>query len=213
MTLRLASLAQGRPRRVAEVLLVGLLLAGSGAYTRSGEAQSAEASIPSPEKFFGFRMGADRKLANWDRLLEYYGTLAKASNKVKLVELGKSSEGRPYIALFISSPANLAKLDHYKALNARLADPRGLADAAAKKLVAEAKAVVIQSFALHSSEVAASQTAAEFAYDSLTRTDEESVRMLDNVISIVVPSINPDGTQMIADWYMKYVGTPYEAAG
>ena len=209
MDLRLASLAQGRPA----LLLVGLLLAGSGVYPHRGEAQSTEAAVPSPEKFFGFRMGADRKLANWDRLLEYYNTLAKASNKVKLVELGKSSEGRPYVALFISSPANLAKLDHYKGLNARLADPRGLTDAAAKKLVAEARAVVIQSFALHSSEVAASQTAAEFVYDSLTRTDEESQRMLDNVISIAVPSINPDGTQMIADWYMKYVGTPYEAAG
>jgi hypothetical protein len=210
MDLRLASLAQRRPA----LLLVGLLLAGSGVYPHRGEAQSSEAAaLPSPEKFFGFRMGADRKLANWDRLLEYYNTLAKASNKVKLVELGKSSEGRPYVALFISSPANLAKLDRYKGLNARLADPRGLTDAAAKKLVAEARAVVIQSFALHSSEVAASQTAAEFVYDSLTRTDEESQRMLDNVISIVVPSINPDGTQMIADWYMKYVGTPYEAAG
>ena len=212
MDLRLASLAQGR-RRPA-LLLVGLLLAGSGVYPHRGEAQSTEAAaLPSPEKFFGFRMGADRKLANWDRLLEYYNTLAKASNKVKLVELGKSSEGRPYVALFISSPANLAKLDHYKGLNARLADPRGLTDAAAKKLVAEARAVVIQSFALHSSEVAASQTAAEFVYDSLTRTDEESQRMLDNVISIAVPSINPDGTQMIADWYMKYVDTSYEAAG
>lgn len=70
----------------------------------------AQSSLPSPEQFFGFRMGADRKLADWNRLHEYYQTLAKASNKVKLVELGKSSEGRPYIALFISSPANLAKL-------------------------------------------------------------------------------------------------------
>ena len=71
-------------------------------------------------------MGADRKLANWDKLHEYYQLLAKSSNKMQLVELGKTSEGRPYIALFISSPANLAKLDHYKQLNARLADPRGL---------------------------------------------------------------------------------------
>jgi hypothetical protein len=158
-------------------------------------------------------MGADRKLANWDKLLEYYRQLAKTSTRMRLVELGKSSEGRPYVAIFISSPAQLSKLDHYRQLNARLADPRGLSEADAKKVVAEAKAVVIQSFALHSSEVAASQTAAEFVYDAVTRTDEEAQRMLDNVISIVVPSINPDGTQMIADWYMEYVGTPHEAAG
>ena len=158
-------------------------------------------------------MGADRKLANWDKLLAYYQTLAKTAPNLRLVELGKSSENRPYIALFISSPANLAKLDRLRQLNARLADPRGLSEAEAQKIVAEARAVVIQSFALHSSEVAASQTAAEYVYDSVTRKDEEAQRMLDNVISIVVPSINPDGTQMIADWYMEYVGTPYEAAG
>jgi hypothetical protein len=158
-------------------------------------------------------MGADRKLANWDRLHEYYQALARSSDRMKLVELGKTSENRPYVAIFISSPANLAKLEHYRQMNARLADPRGLGDAEARKLAAEARAVVIQSFALHSSEVAASQTAAEFVYDSVTRTDDEASRMLDNVISIVLPSINPDGTQMIADWYTKYVGTPYEAAG
>ena len=158
-------------------------------------------------------MGADRKLANWDKLLAYYQTLAKSAPNLRLVELGKSSENRPYIALFISSPANLAKLDRLRQLNARLADPRGLSEAEAQKIVAEARAVVIQSFALHSSEVAASQTAAEYVYDSVTRKDEEAQRMLDNVISIVVPSINPDGTQMIADWYMEHVGTPYEAAG
>jgi hypothetical protein len=204
------------PRRDARfaAVVLGLFLVVSGAVTGPGHAQGpAAAVLVAPEKFFGFQMGADRKLANWDKLHEYYQLLAKSSNKLKLVELGKSSEGRPYLALFISSPANLAKLDHYKQLNARLADPRGLNESEAKALVAEAKAVVIQSFALHSSEVAASQAAAEYVYDSLTRTDEEATRVLDQVISIVMPSINPDGTQMIADWYMKYVGTEHEAAG
>jgi hypothetical protein len=194
-----------RRRRAAAVAL-GVLVATAVA---QGQPQPV---IPPPEKFFGFQMGADRKLANWDQLLEYYQTLAKASNRMRLVELGKTSEGRPYIAIFISSPANLGKLDHYQQINARLADPRGLSAAEARKLTAEGKAVIIQSFALHSSEVAASQTAAEFVYDSITRTDSEALQILDNVISIVAPSINPDGTQMIADWYMKYVGTPHEAA-
>ncbi len=170
------------------------------------------AVVPSPEKFFGFQMGADRKLANWDRLLEYYRVLDKGSDKMQVVELGKTSEGRPYIAIFISSPANLGKLDHYKQINARLADPRGMSEAEGRKLAADGKAVIVQSFALHSSEVAAAQTAAEYVYDSITRTDPEAQRILDEVISIVMPSINPDGTQMIADWYMKYVGTPHEAS-
>jgi hypothetical protein len=189
---------------LALVLTLGLALPAPAA------AQTA--ALPAPEQFFGFQMGADRKLANWDRLHEYYLLLAKSSNKVKLVELGKSSEGRPYIALFISSPANLARLEQYREMNAKLADPRGVPDSEIRRIVAEGKAVIIQTFALHSTEVAAAQTAAEFVHDSLTRTDEESTRILDNVISIVLPSINPDGTQMVGDWYMKYVGTPHEAA-
>lgn len=192
-------------------VLLALVVAGSGVSARTGEAQSQQA-LPSPEKFFGFQMGADRKLANWDKLHEYYQLLAKSSNKVKLVELGKSSEGRPYIALFISSPANLAKLEQYREMNAKLADPRGVPEAEIDRIIAEGKAVVIQSFALHSTEVAAAQTAAEFVYESLSRSDEEASRILDNVISIVLPSINPDGTQMVGDWYMKYVGTEYEAS-
>lgn len=202
-----------RSVRILPVVLA-LLLAGPSILTPTAQAQTAApAALTSPEKFFGFQMGADRKLAGWDKLHEYYQLLAKTSNRIKLVELGKSSEGRPFIALFISSPANLATLDEYRQINAKLADPRGLSEAEVRKLVADGKAVTIQSFALHSSEVAASQTAAEFVFDSLSRTDEEAMRNLDNVISIVLPSINPDGTQMIADWYMKYVGTSHEAAG
>ncbi|MGE3490479.1 MAG: M14 family zinc carboxypeptidase [Vicinamibacterales bacterium] len=196
------------------VVLLALAVASASIQTQTIEAQSAApVALTSPEKFFGFQMGADRKLAGWDKLHEYYQLLAKSSNRVKLVELGKSSEGRPFIALFISSPANLARLEQLRQINAKLADPRGLSEAEVRKLVADGKAVTIQSFALHSTEVAASQTAAEFVYDSLSRNDEESMRNLDNVISIVLPSINPDGTQMVADWYMKYVGTPYEASG
>ena len=196
-------------------VLIAFIIAGHTAFAQSATSQAARSAptIPSPEQFFGHQMGADRKLANWDKLHEYYQVLAKGSNKMRLVELGKTSEGRPYIALFISSAANLANLDRYKQINARLADPRGLSEAEARKLVAEGKSVIIQSFALHSSEVAAAQTAAEFVYDSLTRSDSEAQQILDNVISIVMPSINPDGTQMIADWYMKYVGTPHEASG
>ena len=201
------------PRRV-HASFVAAALAASVWAGAIGRAQTAKPSdLPTPEQFFGYQMGADRKLANWDKLHEYYQTLAKSAKNMRLVELGKSSEGRPYIALFITSPANLTKLDRLRQLNARLADPRGLSEAEAQKVIAEARVVVIQSFALHSSEVAAAQTAAEYVHDSITRQDDESQRMLDNVISIVVPSINPDGTQMIADWYMKYVGTEYEAAG
>ncbi len=211
------SLRRVRPLRSLSLLLLSAGLAAVGvpplrdAVLAPVAAQTRAAAVPSPEQFIGFRMGADRKLANWDRLLEYYRALDAASDRVNLVELGRSSEGRPYIALFISSTANLARLERIRAMNATLADPRGATPADIDRIVKDGKAVVIQTFALHSSEVAASQTAAEFVFDSITRDDEEATRMRDQVISIVVPSINPDGTQMIADWYMKYVGTEYEA--
>jgi hypothetical protein len=185
--------------------LLALLLA-------AGSAPAQTAALPSPEQFFGFQMGADRKLAGWDRLHAYYQQLARGSDKLRLVELGKSSEGRPYIALFISSAANLARLDQLRQMNATLADPRGVPPAEIDRIVAQGRAVVIQTFGLHSTEVAATQTAAEFVYESITRTDEEATRILDNVIDIVLPSINPDGTQMVADWYMKYVGTEHEGS-
>ena len=166
-------------------IALGVLVATAVA---QGQPQPA---IPSPEKFFGYQMGADRKLANWDKLLEHYQVLGKASNKMRLVELGKTSEGRPPSRS--SSPRRpIGKLDHYKQINARLTDPQGLSEPEARKLATEGKAVIIQSFGLHSSEVAASQTAAEFVYDSITRTDSEAQQILDNVISIVAPSINPD---------------------
>ncbi len=203
------AIESGMPRPHACAVRAFALAAALTAVALSAQAQPA---LQTPEQFFGFRMGADRQLANWDRLLGYYQALAKGSDRVKLVELGKSSEGRPYIALFISSPANLAKLESLRQMNATLADPRAATQSEIDRIVKEGRAVVIQTFALHSSEVAAAQTAAEFVYDSLTRDDEEATRMRDQVVSIVVPSINPDGTQMIADWYMKYVGTEFEAA-
>ncbi len=166
--------------------------------------------IPTPEQFFGFQMGADRKLAHWDDLVKYYNQLGEASPRMKVVNMGKTTLGKPFLALYISSPENLAKLDEYKAMNAKLSDPRGVSQAEIDQIIANGKAVVVQSFGLHSSEVAASQTAAEFTYDMLTRTDTEMTTILDNVISIVIPCFNPDGEVMITEWYRKYVGTEYE---
>ena len=97
-------------------LFLMFLLSMPSVAVRTAHAQGP--ALQSPEQFFGFQMGADRKLAGWDRLHEYYQLLAKGSDRVKLVELGQTSEGRPYIALFISSPANLARLEEYREMNA-----------------------------------------------------------------------------------------------
>ncbi|WP_339794431.1 M14 metallopeptidase family protein [uncultured Imperialibacter sp.] len=185
---------------------LGLVLLAAFLTTSYTQAQA----IPTPEQFFGFQMGADRKLAHWNELVKYYNQLGEASPRMKVVNMGKTTLGNPFLALYISSPENLAKLDEYKAMNAKLSDPRGVSPSEIDQIIATGKAVVVQSFGLHSSEVAASQTAAEFTYDMLTRTDTEMMTILDNVISIVIPCFNPDGEIMITEWYRKYVGTEYE---
>jgi len=168
--------------------------------------------LPSPEEFFGFEMGADRKLAHWDKLVEYYNQLGEQSPRMKVVNMGNSTQGNPFLALYISSPENLSNLEGIRALNAIVSDPREASQAEIENAINTGKAVIVQSYGLHSSEVAASQTAAEITYDMLTRNDDEMMRILDNTVAIMFPCLNPDGEIMITEWYNKYVGTEYEGA-
>jgi zinc carboxypeptidase len=193
--------------RILSFCLVLLLL------TSSVEVQAQGKDLPSPKSYFGFEMGADRKLAHWDDLVKYYNLLGEKSPRMKVVNMGKTTLGNPFLALYISAEDNLAKLEELKEINALLSDPRGATKEQIEQAIANGKAVVVQSFGLHSSEVAASQTAAEFTYDMLTKNDDETRRILDNTISIVIPCFNPDGEIMITEWYNKYVGTEYEGAG
>ena len=158
-------------------------------------------------------MGADRKLAHWNKLVKYYDELGAKSPRMKVVHMGKSTLGNPFLALYISSPENLVKLEEYKKINAMLSDPRGFSKEEIEAGIKNGKAINVQTFGLHSNEVAASQTAAEFTYDMLTRNDDEMLQILDNTISIVIPCFNPDGEVMYTEWYMKNVGTKYETTG
>jgi hypothetical protein len=174
-------------------------------------AAAAAQEITPPEKFFGFQLGADRKMARWDKIVEYYGVLEKQSGgRMKVVNMGPTSEKNPFLEVFITSAANMAKLDHYRDVNARLSDPRGLTEAQARALADEGKAIVVQSMSMHATEIGGTQMAPELAYDLLSRKDEETRRILDNVIFIEVPCFNPDGQIMVNDWYNKQLGTPYE---
>ena len=175
-------------------------------------AAGAQGQVTAPEKFFGHQLGADRMLARWDRIVEYYKLLEKESGRLKVIDMGPSTMGNPFLLLVVSSPANLAKLEEVRQINAKLSDPRGIPEAEIKKLTADGKAVVVQSFGLHATEVAAAQTAPEFIYELASRQDADTQRVLDNVISIMIPCFNPDGQIMVADWYKKYVGTEYEGA-
>jgi len=167
--------------------------------------------ITTPEKFFGFQLGADKKMARWDKIVEYYAVLEKQSaGRMKVTNMGPTSMGNPFLMVIITSPANMGKLDRLREVNSRLSDPRGLSEAQAPALVGEGKAIVVQSMSMHATEIGGTQMAPELAYDLLARKDDETRRILDNVIFIEVPCFNPDGEIMVADWYNKQLGTPYE---
>ncbi len=169
----------------------------------------AAAQIPQPKDYFGFTPGDDYQLANFEQIAGYFQKLDVASGRLKLVEFGKTSEGRPMYAAFISSEENLKRLDEFKEVNRKLA--LGLvSQEEARKLADAGKAFVWIDSGLHATEVAPAQHAPLLAYRMLTDESEEARRIRDKVILIQIPVINPDGLDMVAAWYRKNVGTPYE---
>ncbi len=174
---------------------------------------AAQAEVTSPEEFFGHAMGADRKLARWDKMIEYFKLLEQESDRLEVVDMGPSTEGTRFLMLMISSPENLARAERLAEISRTLADPRGVPETEIESMIAEGKAVVVQTLGLHSSEVAGTQSGAQIAWDMLSRDDEETRRILDETVLLLLPNINPDGGNWIADWYHKWVGTEYEGAG
>lgn len=166
--------------------------------------------ILKPEEHYGFRMGDDRKLARWPAIVAYFDHLAAQSPRIKVDHLGLTTEGRPFISAVITSEANMARLEELRKIHCRLADPRGLSDGEASLLKAEAKSVVMISCSIHASEVGGTQMSSELAYELLTGNDEVTKQVLDNVIFVFVPSLNPDGLEMIAEYYEGTLGKPWE---
>ena len=170
--------------------------------------------VPTPESLLGFKPGADYKLATYDQSIEYFKKLAATTKYMKLVEAGKTSQGRPMYFALVSSPGNLSKIDRYREIARRLAHPQGLSDVEAHRLAREGKAFVHIDGGLHSTEVAGWSHTPQLLYDLVSRADEPDTKaILDNVVLMLWPTINPDGQQMVAEWYMKNVGTPYELSG
>ena len=170
----------------------------------------AAAAPPAPEQFFGFRMGADRSSHEWSKVVAYFRELEKGSPRLKVIEYGKSEGGRPMVAGVTSPPATLARLERYRQIQQRLVDPRGSSDEEALKLIAEGKTVVLITCAIHATEVASVHAAIEFAHRLATAQDAKTAQILDNVILLLAPSINPDGLDLVTNWYRKTLGTPYE---
>ena len=167
-------------------------------------------AIPTPEEFFGHQMGADRQLARWDRLVEYYELIGSMSDRFVIDHVGNSTLGNPFLIIYASAAENLAQLDEIKEMNAVLSDPRGHSQSQVDNAIENGKVVFVQSYALHSTEVAASQSAAEIMYLYATRTDDEMQQILDETVSILIPGMNPDGNIIVTDWYNQWVGTEYE---
>lgn len=168
------------------------------------------AAAPTPESFLGHRVGADRKLADYGQIVRYFEALDHGSDRLQLVRLGKSTLGRNMIMAVISSKANLDNAARYREIARKLADPRGLAPDEAERLIAEGKTIVLVTCHIHSNEVGSSQMAMEWAHQLATSDDPKVKGWLDEVILLLMPSINPDGTDMIVDYYRKYVGTEWE---
>jgi hypothetical protein len=158
----------------------------------------------------GYRMGTARKLPDWDEVVGYFETLAATSDRVEVERLGASTDGRPYIAVSISAPENLARRDELRAILARLYDVRGLSEREQARLAEEGRVTAFLLCTQHSNEIGAAIMTLELAAELATRDDPDAREILDNVVTVIVPTHNPDGHQMIVDWYRRWLGTPYE---
>ncbi len=197
-----------KPRALSTLLCVATILAGGPAARLA-----AQQAVPTPESVLGFQPGADYRLARYEESIDYFRRLAASSDYIRLVEVGRTSLGRPWTLAIISSPENLRNLDHYREIAQRLAHPAGLSDAEARQLVQQTKAFVDISGGLHASEVAGAQHTIQLAHDLIAGTADPKLRaILDNVVLFLWPSINPDGQDIVADWYRENVGTSYEGA-
>lgn len=163
---------------------------------------SAE-KIPAFKELFGFNVGDDYHLASYKQLVTYWQRLEQASERIKLVNIGKTAEGRTMIMAIITSPENMKKLSRYKEIARRLALAEGLNDQQARQLAREGKAVVWIDGGLHATEVAGAQQLIELVYQMASYNDPETLRILDNVILLAVP-VNPDGLDLVAEWYMRH---------
>jgi hypothetical protein len=190
-------------RFVARLSLVSLLTFGS----------LFAATVPTPDEFFGFRMGTDKKLARWDKIVEYLEKVGATSGRVHVRNLGPSTMNNPFLAVEITSEANMKNLDKLKALEQKLYFQNGApTNAERDEIFRDGKAVVVITTTVHATEIGASQMVPEAVYKLATSNDPAILKILANTILVLVPSLNPDGQIMVTDWYNKYLGTKYEAS-
>ncbi len=169
---------------------------------------TVSAALPAPDEFAGFPIGSDGNLLRWERIVEYFELIADDSDRVQVDELGKTTNGNPFILTTISSPENLARLDEIRAVQRRIAtQPDELSDAEIEDLAWSSPAVVLVTCSIHASEVGATQMSVELLHRMATEDSRWMRRILDNVVFLLVPSFNPDGQIIVTDWNNRIRGT------
>ncbi len=190
-----------RPRLLPALLLVA-----------GGIAESRAAEVPTPEGHLGFRPGADFRLATWPQVVDYFWKVDAASGRVAVRELGRTTEGRPYLAAIVSSESTIADLDRSRNLQRSVAQPSAEGDEGVRA-AREAKPVVLITCSIHSNETASTLMATELLHGLAAGDDPATREILDNTILILVPSANPDGVDKVAAWYERTRGKPWEGDG
>lgn len=165
-----------------------------------------------PSDYFGFQPGSDRNLFTYEKLISYLQELDEVSDKLKMVEIGNSPEGRPMYIAFISSAGNINNLDKLKGINKRLALDTKIPEREKEEMIAEGKVFVLGTLSMHSTEVGPSQASPLIAYDLVTTSDPSKLQWLEDVVYMMVPNHNPDGMDMVINHYQKYKGTKYEGS-
>lgn len=166
--------------------------------------------MPTPESVLGYQIGKPRRLPDWDEIVAYFDQLAAASDRVVVERLGESTQGRPYIAVYVSSPENLARGEELRGTLNKLYDPRGRDAAEDEALIESGKVTAFLLCTQHSNEIGAAVMTLELASDLAAADDPDSLEVLENVVAVIIPSHNPDGHQMIVEWYRQWLGTEYE---
>ncbi|MGD2216755.1 MAG: M14 family metallopeptidase, partial [Gemmatimonadales bacterium] len=169
---------------------------------------AAASTLVAPQDYLGHPVGADFKLADWEQITSYFEQLGGASTAVRVDTVGRTTQGRPFILAIVSAPTNVERLEEIRRQQVKLADPRQLAEGELESLLESQPAVVLISNNIHSTEIASSQTGMELAYR--LATDPEMAAAMEDVVVLLIPSMNPDGQQMVSDWYERTLGTPYE---
>lgn len=192
-------------------LAAALLVAAALAQPRVAAAQAA---LPTPASALGFEPGADRQLPQWRQVVDYFTQLDRASPRVTVRTLGKTTLGRPFLAAFFADSATLADLPRYEEIQRKLADPRLVASPEERaRLLADGKVVVLVTSSIHSTEVGGFLSPLRLAERLAGGEDEEARSIRKNAIVIMVPSLNPDGMDIVTDWYKSSLGTAWEGSG